>query len=124
MPWLVALGLFGLVCYLARKAPGQPATNLDSDMSVPGTGVTNISSPATSNGSPTASSANALRLDTTYQYAGLGGYSQTRPRRFWAGRDGVVTGGNYMTDAQASLMTQDVPALVTTAPSTTTGTKL
>ncbi len=117
MPWLVVIGLGVLVCYLARKAPGaQETTSLGADFSVPGTGASGVPSPAKANGSPYISEANGLRLDVSFQYVDSPkATSAATPRTFWSGRDRVVTGGNYMTDAQSSLMTQDVPPVVQTA---------
>ncbi len=117
MPWLVVVGLGLLVCYLARKAPGmQPTTSLGPDMMVPGTGMTSVPSPAKSNGSPYIAESNELRLGVSYQYAmAPKGTSDMTPRRFWQGRDQVIAGGNYMTDANSSLMTQDVPPVVQSA---------
>lgn len=119
MPWLVVVGLGLLVCYLARKAPGvQATTSLEPDMAVPGTGASSIPSPATANGSPYISESNQIRLGVGYQYVNNDQKmtSDMTPRKFWSGRDAVITGGNYMTDAQSSLMTQDVPPIVQDAP--------
>jgi len=115
MEWLVVGGLGLLVWYLAKKAPGvQPTTSLGPDMMVPGGGAASVPSPATSNGSPYIAASNQLRLQTTYQYAtdDQKVFAATTPRAYWHGRDSVIQGGNYMTDAQSSLMTQDVPAIV------------
>lgn len=128
MEWLVVSGLIALVVYLARQAPGvQPTTSVGPDMNVPATGL-GLTSPATGGGSPYASSANQLRLATSYQLVGEDQKVLARdvPDRYWGRRRGVVVGGNYMTDADSSLRTQDVPALVQTVPngSSTSGQKI
>lgn len=118
MPWLVVIGLGVLVCYLAKKSPGvQSTTSLGPDIMVPGTGASGVPSPATANGSPYIAESNQLRLGVSYQYVGTEDKvtSDMTPRRYWQGRDRVIAGGNYMTDAQSSLMTQDVPPVVETA---------
>jgi hypothetical protein len=128
MPWLVVVGLGLLVCYLARKAPGmQATTSLEADMTIPGTGASGVPSPAKANGSPYIAESNEIRLQTSYQYVNNDQkmISDMSPRQRWSGRDRVIAGGNYMTDAQSSLMTQDVPPVVQDANSqNTAGTKI
>lgn len=129
MEWLVVVGLGALVYYLAKKSPGvQPTTSLDPDMSVPSTGIgfDNPPSPAKANGSPYRSSSNQIRLQTSFMNAPTDQkvLAYQTPRRYWSGREDVVVAGNYMTDAQNTLMTQDVPPIVQTAPTGTGGQKI
>ena len=125
--WLVAVGLLALVVYLGRQSPGPAATTmLPPDNSVPPIGAGPVPSPAKYGGSPYNNATNqvGLRASTTYVDSSMADYKQTPRAVYWAQRQRSVVGGNYMTDAESNLMTQDVPPLVTTGPSGSGGQKL
>ncbi len=118
--FLVVVGLGALVFYLARKAPANPntaGTVVGPDPLISATGANWVQSPATANGSPLINNANSIRLDTTYQNAvsapGKVVSSQV-PNRVWRKRRKALnSSADYLTDADNSLMTQSIPAIVT-----------
>ena len=113
MLW-VMLGLGALVVFLARRAPDTTpgAQTLGPDTSLPALGVVTSISPAMSAGAPGIAYQNEIRLNTNYQMAPDKIRSESTPRGFWKGRAPAVGGSaNYPTDADSSLMTQDIPQI-------------
>lgn len=105
---LVILGFVAVG--MAKKAPNTTVSQeLPPDTSLPAMGATDKFSPVISGNSPLVARDNRLRLDMRYRNP------STLVSRFVAPpfRPGTITGiqGN-LTDAQASLKTQDVPPLV------------
>lgn len=125
--WLVAVGLLALVVYLGRQSPGPAATSLPPDNSVPPVGASPVLSPAMTGANPNINGTNQVALQASAQYVDNNSVYVKRiaPSQRWAAQRRSVTGGNYMTDAQSQLRTQDVPPLVQTVTNTTpTGQKL
>jgi hypothetical protein len=125
MLWGVAI-LVGIVYLLAKNAPSSPtaqgSTTLAPDNTIPATGNNGVPSPATAGGGPNQSmnnSGNRIRRNMTYQNAVNGQKlvaSMTTPSAAWKKRSKALDPNqpNYLTDANSSLMTQQV------APQTTT----
>lgn len=116
---LVVIGLGALVFYLARKAPANAntaGTVIGPNPLISAVGANNVQSPATANGSPQISQANQLRLNTTYQNAVTAPgkvVSSQVPNRVWRKRRKALnSSADYLTDADNSLMTQSIPAIV------------
>ena len=116
-PAFLIVGLVLLVAYLARKDPGiDPAQgnrqSLPADTSVPATGVQTPVSPATSFGAPLGSAANNLRLQTSFKItamnAGRVAMQPRQPSSVAAAQAGAIG----PTQADSSVPTQDVPAMV------------
>lgn len=126
--WLVAVGLLALVVYLGRQSPGPAATtSLPPDNSVPPVGAGPVPSPAKFGANPYNNATNqvGLRASTTYVESNMAAYKLTPPGALFGRRQVSVIGGNYMTDANAQIMTQDVAPLVQTVSNDTpTGQKL
>lgn len=126
--WLVAVGLLALVVYLGRQSPGPAATTmLPPENNVPPVGAGPVPSPAKYGGSPYNNATNqiGLRASTTYVDSSYADYKMVPTGAMWAARQRSVVGGNYMTDQDSSLMTQNVPPLVVQVPNgTPTGQKL
>lgn len=138
MLWGIAI-LVGIVYLLAKNAPDSPTAQgsitLAPDNTIPAVGNNGIPSPATAGGGPNQSmnnSANMIRRNVTYQQAANGDKlvaSMTSPSTAWRKRNKALDPNqpNYLTDANSSLMTQQVPPLTTTVMpdgDTTGGTKV
>lgn len=112
--WLVALGLVALVVYLGRQSPGASATSLPPDNSVPSLGAATVQSPATTGANPYINSTNRVGLRASAQYVDQLTPKVTPNAQYWGARQRSVIGGNYMTDQDTQIMTQNVPPLVQT----------
>lgn len=128
---LVVVGLVALVIYLGRKAPANPNTGgtvVGPDPMISATGANWVQSPASSNGSPLINNQNGIRVATTYQNAQSAPgkiVSAQVPNRTWARtRQAMDNSADYLTDANNSLMTQDIPPIVQQTNNQTVGTKL
>lgn len=96
---------------MAKKSPGAQATqSLPPDTSLPSLGATDKFSPALTGGSNLIATDNRLRLGMRYQNA-LSLVDKVKVNPPAKGTLVGIRGG--LTDAQASLKTQDVPSLVT-----------
>jgi hypothetical protein len=125
--WLVAVGLIALVVYLGRQSPGPAATSLPPDNSVPSVGAATVQSPATTGANPYINSTNRVGLRATTQYvdSSMSDYKLTPPSVMWARRQQSVLGGNYLTDQDTQIMTQNVaPVVQTVTNGTPAGQKL
>jgi len=125
--WLVALGLVALVVYLGRQSPGPSATSLPPENNVPPIGAGPVPSPAKFGASPYNNATNQVGLRATTQYvdSSMADYKLTPPAVAWGRRQQSVLGGNYLTDQDTQIMTQNVPPVVQTVTNgTLTGQKL
>lgn len=120
--WLVAAGLLAIVVYLGRQSPGPAATSLPPDNSTPATGTSPVLSPAMTGANPYINGTNLVTLGTSARMIDNSrmAYSKTPRGNMWAMRQRSLVGGNYMTDADSQLMTQNVPPLVQTVSANTT----
>jgi len=120
--WIVAIGVGLVVLYLARKTPNVDAsasTALGPDTSISALGAANVPSPATANGRSLRNYQNQIALETNYAMAMPSDklVSSQSPGASWSRRKMVqASGADYLTDAQSSLRTQEVPALTQQMP--------
>lgn len=125
--WLVALGLVALVVYLGRQSPGPSATSLPPENTVPPIGAGPVPSPAKFGANPYNNATNqvGLRATTTYVDSSTADYKLTPPAAMWGARQRSVIGGNYLTDQDTQIMTQNVaPVVQTVSNGTPSGQKL
>ena len=119
---IVAIGLGLVVLYLARKAPNVDAAAAIApgpDTSISALGAYPIPSPATANGRRFGNYQNSIMLETNYMMAQDSQKlvaSQSPARTFTRLNMVKSTGADYLTDAQSSLRTQEVPALTQQLP--------
>jgi hypothetical protein len=105
---IVILGFVAVA--MAKKAPNMSGESLPPDTSLPATGATDKFSPALTGGSGLIAQDNRVRLGMRYRNA-PNLLPQTKLRPIPMKTLPGIMGG--LTDAQASLKTQDVPPLVT-----------
>jgi len=106
--FVIILGFVAVA--MAKKSPGtQGATDVPPDTSLPSLGATDKFSPALTGGSNLIAKDNRTRLGMGYVNAPTV-YDKMPPRTAERGTLVGIRGG--LTDAQASLKTQDVPPSV------------